>query len=76
MKAAPASGFSRNVWEYEHFTLHQLADGIYAAVATELGAAFSNAGLIDLGEQTLVFDAFENPQPAEGGAGVGIIDER
>jgi len=49
----------------EHFTLHQLADGIYAAIATEGGAAFSNAGLIDLGDRTLVFDAFENPQAAE-----------
>jgi cyclase len=46
----------------EHFTLHQLADGVYAAIATELGAGFSNAGLIDLGDQALVFDAFENPQ--------------
>jgi glyoxylase-like metal-dependent hydrolase (beta-lactamase superfamily II) len=49
----------------EHFTLHQLADGIYAAVATESGAGFSNAGLIDLGDQVLVFDSFENPQAAE-----------
>lgn len=42
-----------------------MADGVYAAIATELGVAFSNAGLIDLGDQTLVFDAFENPRPAE-----------
>lgn len=49
----------------EHFTLHQLAGGVFAAIATELGAGFSNAGLIDLGEQTLVFDAFENPLAAE-----------
>ena len=53
------------VWKHEHFTLHQLADGVYAAIATELGAAFSNAGLIDLGGQTLVFDAFENPVPCQ-----------
>ncbi len=65
MTTTPASGLSRKVWEYEHFTLHQLADGVYAAIATELGAAFSNAGLVDLGDQTLIFDAFENPQPAE-----------
>ncbi|HSQ16522.1 MAG TPA: MBL fold metallo-hydrolase [Anaerolineales bacterium] len=49
----------------EHFTLQPLADGVYAAIATELGAGFSNAGLVDLGDQTLVFDAFENPQAAE-----------
>jgi cyclase len=49
----------------EHFTLHTLAEGVYAAVATEGGAGYSNAGLVDLGHQTLVFDAFENPQAAE-----------
>ena len=49
-----------DLFQSEHFTLHQLADGVYAAIATELGAGFSNAGLVDLGEQTLVFDAFEN----------------
>ena len=49
----------------EHFTLHQLADGIFAAIATELGAGFSNAGLVDLGDRTLIFDAFENPLAAE-----------
>ena len=37
-------------FQSEHFTLHQLADGVYAAIATELGAGFSNAGLVDLGE--------------------------
>mgnify|MGYP001038366280 FL=1 len=52
-------------FQSEHFTLHQLAGGVYAAIATELGAGFSNSGLIDLGEQTLVFDAFENPLAAE-----------
>lgn len=49
----------------EHFTLHPLAEGVFAAIATEDGAGFSNAGLVDLGDQTLVFDAFENPQATE-----------
>jgi cyclase len=49
----------------EHFTLLQLADGVYAAIATELGAGFSNTGLINLGARALVFDAFENPQASE-----------
>jgi len=49
----------------EHFTLQQLGDGLYAAIATEMGAAFSNAGLVDLGDRTLVFDAFDSPQAAE-----------
>ena len=49
----------------EHFTLQPLAQGVYAAIATELGAGFSNAGLVDLGDRALVFDSFENPQAAE-----------
>lgn len=49
----------------DHFTLHALAEGAFAAIAIEGGAASSNAGLIDLGDRTLVFDAFENPQAAE-----------
>jgi cyclase len=52
-------------FQSQHFTLHTLTEGVYAAIATEGGAGFSNAGLMDLGEQTLVFDAFENPQAAE-----------
>jgi cyclase len=43
-----------------HFTLHQIADGVYAGVATEKGWAVGNAGIIDLGNHTLVFDAFAN----------------
>ena len=33
----------------EHFELHELAEGVYAAIAIEGGAAFSNAGIVDLG---------------------------
>jgi glyoxylase-like metal-dependent hydrolase (beta-lactamase superfamily II) len=49
----------------EHFELEELAAGVYAAVAIEGGAAYSNAGIIDLGEQTLVFDAFDSPVAAD-----------
>lgn len=49
----------------EHFELKQLAKGVYAAIATEDGGAFSNAGIVDLGDQTLIFDAFETPQAAK-----------
>jgi cyclase len=54
-----------NTFQSEHFTIHPLADGVYAAIATEMGAAFSNAGLIDLGDRTLVFDVFDSPRAAE-----------
>jgi len=43
----------------EHFEIQRLADGVYAAIAIEGGAAYSNAGIIDLGDQTLIFDTFE-----------------
>jgi cyclase len=48
----------------EHFDIQRLADGIYAVIAREFGAAFSNSGIIDLGELTLVFDTFETPKAA------------
>jgi cyclase len=44
---------------YHHFTIHELASGIYAAIHKEGGAAYSNAGIIDLGDRTLIFDAFD-----------------
>ena len=47
-----------------HFYIQNLADGAYAAIAREDGAAFCNAGIVDLGDKTLVFDAFETPQAA------------
>jgi glyoxylase-like metal-dependent hydrolase (beta-lactamase superfamily II) len=46
----------------DHFSIWQIADGVFAAIATEGGAAISNAGIIDLGGRTLVFDAFMTPQ--------------
>jgi cyclase len=53
------------IYQSDHFTLHLLSEGVYAAIATERGAGFSNAGLIDLGDQTLIFDAFDNPPAAK-----------
>lgn len=49
----------------DHFKLHHLAEGVFAAIATEGGAAYSNAGIIDLGDQTLIFDTFETPIAAQ-----------
>jgi cyclase len=44
----------------KHFNLEQLKDGIYAAIHRPGGAAYSNAGIIDLGDQTIVVDAFNS----------------
>jgi glyoxylase-like metal-dependent hydrolase (beta-lactamase superfamily II) len=49
----------------KHFELKELAAGVYAAIGTAGGAAYSNAGIVDLGDQTLVFDTFQTPQAAQ-----------
>ncbi|KHL92167.1 hypothetical protein QW71_30575 [Paenibacillus sp. IHB B 3415] len=45
-----------------HFNIITLTEGIYALEATEQGGAMSNAGIIDLGGFTLIFDTFNTPQ--------------
>ena len=49
----------------DHFELKQIAEGVYAAIAVAGGAARSNAGIIDLGDHTLIFDTFLTPTAAE-----------
>lgn len=49
----------------EHFKLHQFAPGVFAAIAVPGGGAYSNAGIIDIGGQTLIFDAFDTPPAAQ-----------
>jgi glyoxylase-like metal-dependent hydrolase (beta-lactamase superfamily II) len=44
--------------ESTHFAVKPLASGVYACIHKPGGAAYSNAGLIDLGDRTLVVDAF------------------
>jgi glyoxylase-like metal-dependent hydrolase (beta-lactamase superfamily II) len=51
-------------FESKHFIPHALAEGIFAAIAVNGGSAICNSGLIDLGEQILVFDTFLTPQAA------------
>lgn len=54
----PASG---------HFRLQQLAQGVYAAVLADIMVnigANANAGIVDLGDTTLVFDTFMTPAAA------------
>ncbi|KAA3647110.1 MAG: MBL fold metallo-hydrolase [Chloroflexi bacterium] len=47
-------------FESVHFQLKQLADGVYAAIATEDGLAYSNAAIINMGDQTIVMDSFNS----------------
>jgi cyclase len=51
--------------ESRHFTVEQVTDGVYAAIAKPMGGAMSNAGIVGLGDKTLVFDTFMTPQAAE-----------
>jgi len=48
-----------------HFRLEQIATGVYAAISRTGGAAHSNAGIIDLGDRTLIFDTLGTPKAAE-----------
>jgi len=48
-----------------HFHLEQLAEGVYAALSIGGTGSMSNAGIIDLGETTLIFDTFATPQAAQ-----------
>jgi len=43
----------------QHFTLKQLDNGVYACIHKSGGAAYSNAGIVDLGDKTIVVDAFD-----------------
>lgn len=51
--------------ESPFFTIDFLADGIYAAIAKPGTGAMGNAGIIDLGDQTLVFDTMYTPQAGQ-----------
>ena len=48
----------------KHFSLEQVAEGVYVAIATVDGGAVCNAGIIDLGDQLVIFDTFLTPQAA------------
>lgn len=52
-------------YDSPHFRLENLAQGVYAALAKPDGSAWSNAGIIDLGGYTLVFDTFFSPTAGE-----------
>jgi cyclase len=56
---------NRQLPNTKHFRLQQLADGVYAAIHIDGGAAVGNAGIVDLGNRTLIYDTFIAPQAAE-----------
>ncbi|WP_163099197.1 MBL fold metallo-hydrolase [Peribacillus alkalitolerans] len=52
-------------FESKHFELFEVKKGVYVALVTSSGGGFANAGLIDLGDQIVIFDTFNTPQAAE-----------
>jgi len=56
---------SAHLPESKHFQIERLADGVYAAVASEQGYAICNAGIVDVGDETIVFDTFISPDAAK-----------
>ena len=48
----------------EHFTYHELAEGVWAAIVIPTGLAASNSGIVDLGDRTLIFDTTFSPASA------------
>ena len=55
---------NRQLPDSKHFRLQQLAEGVYAAIHIDGGAAIGNAGIVDLGDRTLIFDTLFTPQAA------------
>lgn len=49
----------------KHFTLEKISKGIYAAIAKDGSGSVGNAGFIDLGGTTIIFDTFNTQQAAE-----------
>jgi glyoxylase-like metal-dependent hydrolase (beta-lactamase superfamily II) len=45
--------------QFIHYSIQELAGGVFALIAAPGGAAHSNSALVDLGGQTLVFDTGE-----------------
>jgi cyclase len=56
---------SPSIFESRHFVFEQLADGVFAAIARDGGWAISNAGIVDLGGLTVVYDTSLTPRAAQ-----------
>lgn len=53
-----------SIFESKHFQLRKIDNGVYAAIATDGGWAVCNAGILDLGGCTVVYDTFVNATAA------------
>jgi cyclase len=48
----------------EHFNIQEINNGVFAAIAVDGRGAVANAGIIDMGDYTMVFDTFNTQQAA------------
>ena len=53
------------VYNSDHFSVHELTDGVVALIHKRGGKAICNVGIINLGKETLVFDTFITPLVAK-----------
>ncbi|MFD2444026.1 MBL fold metallo-hydrolase [Bacillus sp. CGMCC 1.16607] len=49
----------------KNYTLEEVSEGIFAAISKNSGGACSNSGIIDLGDQTIIFDTSFTIQAAQ-----------
>ena len=61
---SPVNCITAQTIDSKHFRLEKLAEGVYAAIHINGGYAICNAGIINLGEKTLIFDPFITPEAA------------
>jgi cyclase len=64
LNSLSSTSFGQSI-QSKHFTIQKLAAGVYAAISKNGGYAICNAGIIDLGDATLIFDPFMTPEAAE-----------
>ncbi|MCW8803897.1 MAG: hypothetical protein OQK57_05815, partial [Ignavibacteriaceae bacterium] len=58
------SNYYGQSFESRHFTIEMLEEGVYAVIHKTGGYAICNSGIVDLGDETLVFDCFISPEAA------------
>lgn len=58
------SGLTAQGYSSVHFEYRQLADGVFAAIHKPGGYGICNAGIVNLGKETLVFDCCLSPEAA------------
>ncbi|MDR4886141.1 MBL fold metallo-hydrolase [Fredinandcohnia sp. QZ13] len=51
----------RLINETDFFKLYSISEGVYAAIAKPGKGAWSNAGIVDLGDEIIVFDSLSTP---------------